>query len=393
MRALAPLSFPVAVWALSRAFFLVVGSLAAANIDPAIPQGDLVPPPGALSRWAVWDGAWYSAIAADGYPNVLAPASTAFFPLFPLTLRGGLALGGGAPAWGVVISTLAACAALCFLHQIAAHHFGERVARASTLGFAFFPTSFFLNAAYSEALFLALTTGAVWAALVRRDLLVAGIFAAFATATRNVAVFLLVPLVYELVSRQKENGCRARDVIGVALAPAGLVAYMGYLWARFGSPLQFMAAQGERPGWQRGLTDPLATVREAWEAAGPGWTYLIHPGRLFEGESAGPSFGLSNPVGFLSLALAVALVVVAVAVLPRALAAYGAALIAIPVLYPNPDLPLISLPRYMLAAFPLFIALGWVLARNRYVLATWVLCSAAAGGMLTALFTSWRWVA
>ncbi|QIN77815.1 hypothetical protein GBA65_03990 [Rubrobacter marinus] len=39
---------------------------------------------------------------------------------------------------------------------------------------AFFPTAFFFNALYTEALFLALSAGAVWAALVRRDLLLAG---------------------------------------------------------------------------------------------------------------------------------------------------------------------------------------------------------------------------
>lgn len=46
-------------------------------------------------------------------------------------------------------------------------------AQGTILALAFFPTSFFFNAVYTESLFLALSTTAVWATRVRKDLLLA----------------------------------------------------------------------------------------------------------------------------------------------------------------------------------------------------------------------------
>ncbi|MDQ5819673.1 MAG: hypothetical protein M3334_15090, partial [Actinomycetota bacterium] len=86
--------FVVAVFGLSRLFFLGVGALAVAYLPQAEPAGNPLEPPGFLSYWAHWDGAWYSEIAMEGYGE-RAPASTAFFPLYPMLLRLGTAIGGG----------------------------------------------------------------------------------------------------------------------------------------------------------------------------------------------------------------------------------------------------------------------------------------------------------
>src|SRR5919112_419667 len=99
--------------------------------------------------------------------------------------------------WGVLISLLALPFALYFVYRIAEEGWGTRVAQGTVLALAFFPTSYFLNAVYTESLFLALSAGSLWAARVRKDLLLACALAAFATATRNVGVFLIVPLAYE----------------------------------------------------------------------------------------------------------------------------------------------------------------------------------------------------
>ena len=102
--------------------------------------------------------------------------------------------------------------ALFFLYRIAETLHGTRSARAATLALAFFPTAFFLNAAYSEALFLALSTGAVWAAIVRRNLLLAGLFGALAAATRNLGVVLILPLFFEWLRYRRSSACAASPV-------------------------------------------------------------------------------------------------------------------------------------------------------------------------------------
>jgi hypothetical protein len=279
--------------------------------------------------------------------------------------------------------------ALFFVYRIAEKLFDARAARAATLCLAFFPTAFFLNAVYTEALFLAMTAGTVWAALVRRDFLVAGLFGALAAATRNVGVLLLVPLFFEWLRHRRDFG--VRGVLGMALVPAGLSAYAAYLWARFGDPLLFARQQGDY--WNREVSGPLATLGDAWRAAGVGMGYVLDPATLFLGTDATPALEASNVLnaGFLAFFLVVA--VAGLFVLPPGLSVYSAVLVLLPVLTPSPRFPLMSLPRFVLGAFPVFLVLGYLLSRYRWTLATWLVISGGLGAALTALFVTWRWVA
>jgi hypothetical protein len=52
-----------------------------------------------------------------------------------------------------------------------------------------------------------------------------------------------------------------------------------------------------------------------------------------------------------------------------------------------------SLPRFLLGAFPIFLVLGYLLSRSRPALILWLLLSTGIGVALTTLFTTWRWVA
>jgi len=68
-------------------------------------------------------------------------------------------------------------------------------------------------------------------------------------------------------------------------------------------------------------------------------------------------------------------------------------IVLLPVLTPAPSFPLMSLPRFLLGAFPIFLVFGYLLSKNKSALVLWLLFSAGAGVALTALFTTWRWVA
>lgn len=378
----------LAVFAASRIFFLGVGALAAALLPQAEPAGTLLEPGGLLGYWAHWDGAWYSEIATEGYAARY-PASTAFFPLYPMLVRLGTELGGGPALWGVLVSLVATFFALYFIYGIAEKLHGPRAARAATLVAAFFPTAFFMNAAYTEALFLALTTGSVWAVYVRRSLLLAGLLAASAAATRNLGVLLLIPLLYEWIRHRREFGFAG--LASLALVPAGLAGYGAFLWARFGDPLVAVRQQEEH--WGRTLQSPLATLGDAWTAAGEGAGYLLDPATLFLDTSVGPSLAASNALNLGFLALFIVLISVSLFVLPPGLSLYALFATLLPVLTPSPIFPLMSLPRFMLAAFPLFLVLGYLLSGSRVALGLWLLASAGTGAALTALFVTWRWVA
>src|SRR5215210_9302103 len=167
-------AFMLAVYAASRLFYLISGSLLAYLVPTASFQRvTLDVPSRSMNIWSHWDGEHYITLAMGGYLNPPDNASPAFFPMYPLLLRSFADLFGGPitkealSVWGPLISLLFLPFALYFIYQIALDEFDERVAKGAVLILAFFPTTFFLNAAYTESLFLALSAGALWAVRVR----------------------------------------------------------------------------------------------------------------------------------------------------------------------------------------------------------------------------------
>jgi hypothetical protein len=381
-------AFVFAVFVSSRLLFMGAGALAATFLPDADPAGDPLQPPGFLNYWAHWDGAWYSEIATQGY-GTRDPESTAFFPLYPLFVRLGSSVTGGPAVWGVIISLLCTAFALYFVYRIAENLYGVRAARASTLSLAFFPTAFFLNAVYTEALFLALTAGTVWAARVRGNLWLAGVFGALAAATRNLGILLLIPLFFEWARRRRTLGLRG--LAGLVLVPAGLVAYAIFLRQRFGDPLVF--ARQQSAYWERELTGPLTTLGKAWRDAGEGMKYILDPSTLFLEAPAGPSLEASNTLNLIFLVFFLIVMIVGFVVLPPDLSIYTSLIVLLPVLTPAPDFPLMSMPRFVLGAFPVFLVLGYLLSRSRLAMISYLVLGASLGVALTALFTTWRWVA
>jgi hypothetical protein len=378
--------FVVAVWLASRVFFFAVGAIGHAYVGFASPGGSPREPPGFLDYWAHWDGGWYAAIAEHGYFN---RPSTSFFPLYPLLVRFADYLPGGTAFWGVTVSVTCLLATLFFLYELAEELFDVRVARATILAFAFFPSAFFMNAVYSESLFLAATTGTVWALRVRRHFLLACLFAYFAMAARNVGIFLLVPLVSELLARRRT---RLREgVLGLAGSLGGLAAYMLYLDKGLGDPLYFAVAQRET--WGRTLTNPIQTLQKAWTTGVFGARYAFHPHAIFGNNGVEPAFKAADTFNLVLFGLLLVLVLVGALKLPLDLWAYSVLVILAPILTPSPFWALTSFNRYLLACFPLFIALGWLLAKSRLLLGAWLVASAALGVYLTLLFVTWRWVA
>ena len=391
------LLFVLLVCAASRLFYLGAGALFASAVPVGRFQRITADAPfGTMNLWSHWDGEHYVALAADGYLQPPGNASPAFFPLYPLLIRGLAGLFGGPlsqpalSAWGPLVSLLALPFALYFVYRIAEDGWGERAARVAVLTLALFPTSFFFNAAYTESLFLALSAGSLWAVRVRRNLLLACLLAGLATATRNVGVFLLVPLAYEWLGNAREYRWRG---VYLALAPSGLALYAAYLWWRFGDPLLFYTQQSR---WGREATGPLDTLLGALTRGGQGIAGLFSP-RLW----ADPSLGrvadalaaANNAYNLIFLGLALALLLAGLKVLPPDLSAYSLLLILPPTLFGTPQGPLMGLPRYVLVAFPLFIVLGALLGDRRPLTIVWLAASAASSLVLCALFVTWRFVA
>jgi hypothetical protein len=390
------IAFVLAVWAASRLLYLVCGPILARVVPTSnFQRVTLDVPSGSMNLWSHWDGEHYVTLALGGYLNPPDNVSPAFFPLYPLLVRSFAELFGGPismealSVWAPLLSLLLLPFALYFIYQMALDGWGHRVARGAVLALAFFPTTFFLNAAYTESLFLALSAGSLWAVRVRKNLLLACVLAGLVSATRNVGVFLLVPLLYEWIKDMDRYRWRG---VYLALVPSGLVAYMGYLWARFGDPILFYTAQED---WGREATGPLATVGRAWASAVEGAGRLLDPGLWTNptlGNLANHLAGAGNLTNLAFFVFAVVVLLAGSRDLPPSLTIYGLLLIAPATLFGTPQSPLMGTPRYILVAFPIFIALG-LLSSNRWLFRGWLLLSAILSLMLCALFVSWRFVA
>jgi Mannosyltransferase (PIG-V) len=321
--------------------------------------------------WARWDSVFFVRIAAHGYDAT----SAAFYPLYPALVGVlGRVFFGHYVLAGVIVSLAAALAALALLYRIAEERLGYGGAQRVLLYVAVFPMSLFLQAVYSESLYLLLVVAAFLLA-ERGRFAAAGVTTGLAILTRVTGVALLPPLA--LVAWRARD--RGRSLAQLALAVPVAAAYPLLLWQQLGDPWAFWNAQDR---WQRHLSaaGPFGGLWEALTHWAPAHAEFRHAIAV-------------NVEGFVALVLFAAL---ATAAWRRFGAPYGlfAALsLALPLSYPSGRWPLLSLPRFGLVIFPLFLALAAITAgRPRLHLAV-VACSALFLGVAVVQWALWQWVA
>jgi hypothetical protein len=192
-----------------------------------------------------WDAYWYLSIAEDGYDRrgERDISNVVFFPLYPLLMRllGPLA-GGDLVLSGWMVSSLFLMLAVGVLTRLTREFHPDLDPVLPAVFLLAYPAAFFLNAVYSESLFLFLSLSMMLSALRRRFVL-AGVCAALASATRVAGLFLFVPLAVEFL---QANGWRAlltRRAWPLALAPTGALAFFGYHWAAFGDFFLYLKVQ------------------------------------------------------------------------------------------------------------------------------------------------------
>jgi hypothetical protein len=419
------------IWAVGAATLLTYGfgPVRHAFNPPGLTRGfgwlgDLLAAPAAR-----WDSSWYLVIAHYGYrPDLGAFTSSrdAFFPLYPLGLRGLGWLGLPLIVGGVLVSLLALALALYGIHRLTTLELTARagrgsdasrpgpagarpadVARLAVMVTAFAPMAFFLSAVYSEALYLALSVGLFYAARRGRFALV-GVLAALAGATRSTGIVLLLPaLIFYLYGPREDrrpdrplaHGLAPRyrvrkDVLWLALAPLGLLLYMAYLGLAGGDALAPFHAQDV---WGRHFAGPYLGVWDGIQAAFEGARQLFSMQQAHAYfTTGGESPFVAAEHNLLLLAFLAAALAATVGVLRRLPAAYGAyviAALALPLSYPVTAQPLMSLPRFLVVLFPLNIWFAQWLGAHPRLRRPALACSGLLLAFFLAQFATWHWVA
>ncbi|TML20060.1 MAG: hypothetical protein E6G32_11080 [Actinobacteria bacterium] len=320
--------------------------------------------------WARWDSVFFLRIAEHGYDRT----SAAFAPLYPgLVWLVGHAFFGQYVIAGIAVSLAAALGSFILLHRIAEERLGADGARRTVLYLAVFPMALFLQAVYSESLFLLLVLAAF--ALAERERFGgAGIAAGLAILTR-VAGIALLPALALLAWRQRD---RLRAFAGLALSLPIAAVYPLILWRQIGDPWAFAHAQDR---WHRHLSHagPLGGI----------WNALVH----WTPSGAGVHHAVAvNAEDLAFLLLFIPLTVIAWRRLGAPYGLFAAISLAIPLSYPSARWPLLSLPRFGLVIFPFFLALAVLGGRPRMHTAI-VACSALFLGVAVAQWALWQWVA
>jgi hypothetical protein len=345
---------PLLAYLVSRAVVLAAAGVAAAVLGdpgrgpwPALPGGG----DGAVRALGRFDGGWYLDVALRGYPGVDQLdgrlKSLAFFPLYPLTIRGLHDLTGLPPlAVGVLVSTVLGGLAVALVWLLVREVEDEAAATRAAAAFAFFPGAFVLSMAYSEALLVA-AAGACLLLLVRRWWVTAGIAAAVATAARPNAAVLIGACAWAAavaIHRRRDWS----SLWAVALAPTGLLAYFGFLWVRTGDPLGWFRSQSE--AWRDHVDFGGTTIGRV--------VNLVHEPHLSLGVRE--LNDVVNSIGLLFVAGGVVLLLRWRP--PGAVVVYGLGVLATALASDHVG----ARPRFLLAAFPLVLAVGVRLDGKRY---------------------------
>jgi len=296
-----------------------------------------------LAPWYRWDTINYIEIAEYGYSTN--PLHSVWPPLYPLLTRLFSNVFTPTLLAGLVVSNLSALIALMLLYLVVADSWGEKIARETVLCITLFPTAFFLVAAYTESLFLALSLGCLYS-YKKSKWGLASILGAAAVLTRLQGIVLILPMlwiIFQSFILQKE---RKFQWLAYSLAPIGsmllaFIAFVGYI--RFG-------LNADWP-WVPLSTNWYQHMGWPWEGILGNFTALTIR-------------SLSTPISpiaqFYDLMLvcsAIAVLVYSIKKIPTYYYLYAAViLLVILVKVDNLEL-LVSASRYLLTAFPIFVAI------------------------------------
>jgi hypothetical protein len=315
-----------------------------------------------------WDSGWYGAIVRDGYrytedPSIQGP--TVFYPLYPLiSYVVKLLFGVDHFVALLLVANVAALAAALLMTKFVKDELGDEIALLSLAFFCFFPTSVFLSAGYTESLYLVCVL-ASFILMAREKFVFAAALAGLSFGTRPTGIVMIPVILWEMVHRRVVPWMRLLPKMALCgvLAASGLLAYMAFLWIKFGNPLAFVTPQA------------------AW-----------HSGTFLDRLVSGLTLAAFQRVNFLSAGWFVcflALTIWSFRHLRSAVSLYGLGALALPYFTVGIH---IGMNRYVLVCFPAFMCMG-ILCKGRPWLAIALIgIFAALLLQTTALFSQWYWV-
>lgn len=321
---------------LLRGVFLVFALLVVVIFRPeALPDGSI------LRVWERWDAPHFFEVARYGYGPPADPARIVIFPLFPALVAIGSLLTEPLVA-GMIISFGATLASAVGLYRLIRLDANRSTGSLGVLAMSIFPTAFSLVAPYTEAVFLAF---AIWAFLFARTgrWREAGICSLFAGLARIHGAFILPALAVEYWLSRRRIG---RDAAWLLLGAGGPLVYLAINALTFGDPFFFVGIQTEV--FRVSTTTPWNGLWSAWQGA-----------LAFQPTEQWATVYLAPMAALVVLGLATIWSIVGRGGRPSYAVYCGIAFLS----FASLTWP-ISVPRYIMGAFPIFIAAAYAGRRS-----------------------------
>lgn len=302
-----------------------------------------------LKSFANWDSGWYLSIAKQGYYFIDQTTNAVFFPLYPLLIR---YLGNLTSLdyllTGLIISQLAIFVGLIYFYKLIKIDYSENIAWLSLIFLLIFPTAIFFTLVYTEALFICLVILAFYYAREKQWPLV-GILGFFIALTKPWGVAILIPLLVEYYDSKKFSFLKTdRQIWFLILMPLGLLLFMQYLKIKFGSYFVFMSGQKM---WHADTAYNFFTILKNYLA-----NIFIHISDNLNYQAA-----ISLDLIFLIFGF-----LMSIYIFLKIRKSYGVYTL-LTCLIPALSGIFVSMSRYLLVAFPIYIALALWAEKNKLI--------------------------
>ena len=293
-----------------------------------------------------WDASHYINLAKGGYQTEGdAQNWIVFYPMYPLLIKLFSFVFVNYEVSAYIVSYVTLGFACVYLYKLVLLDYDADTAFRSVKYMLIYPWAFFLGAPFTEGPFICFTVIAIYA-VRKHKWLWAGIFGAFASFTRTQGLLLLVPGVLEWCRHMREQGALEQKFIkfdwrgiGIFITVLGMGAYLLVNYAVWGDPLRFLYYQ--RTHWYQEFGFFAKNLH-------------MHMGSVING---GAQDVISLWLPQVLLFFVSAGVIAAMSFCKGMRMSYVAYAIVYLFISYSPTW-LLSAPRYMLSAFPLFIAMA-----------------------------------
>jgi len=212
--------------------------------------------------WNRWDATHYLKLAENGYTATGdGRFSIVFYPLYPWLVRAFAFVCQSYFGAALLVSGAASICAAVLLRRLVELDEPAKVARLTVWFLLIFPTAYFLHIGYTESLFLALVLGSLMAARTQWWAL-AGVLAAFASLTRVNGLLLVPTLLVEAWLQYRQTRRIDWRWLWIAATGLGFATYLFLNYRVTGDPFAFSPIMQEH--WYKKLTVPWVGIRDVW---------------------------------------------------------------------------------------------------------------------------------